>query len=138
MGPIYLVKPVYGMSTPPIFKALDHSKSSTVDPEELLQTFQQLGVKHSSWINDLELPAFEVSPDLCQLKEFLAGEQWGFQAVMMSGSGSTVFCVGEPRTGASSFEAATREHFDIEGIWRTQLQRREGAEEWYGMPEGEN
>lgn len=134
---VYLVKPGYGLATPKVFKALDPSKSSVLDPEDILKSFEQNGVAHSSWVNDLEKPAFEVSPELGKLTEFLADDDKGFQAVMMSGSGSTVFCVGEPRGGAAAFEAETREHFDIEGIWRTQLQRRPSAQEWYSMPEGE-
>lgn len=133
---VYLVKPRYGLSTPKVFKALDLSALSPVDPDELLKTFQEKGVEHSLWVNDLEKPAFEVCPELGDLKSFLADEKWGFTAVLMSGSGTTVYCIGDPQGGAAEFEAAVRERFDIEGIWQTQLMRRASADAWYSAPEG--
>lgn len=133
--PVYLVKPSYGLSTPKVFKALDLSSLSPVDPDELLRTFRERGVDHSEWINDLEKPAFTVEPELGKLKAFLGG--FGFQAVLMSGSGTTVYCLGEPQGGAEAFESATREKFDIEGIWRSELRRRSGPDEWYGAPAAE-
>jgi len=133
--PVFLVKPSYGLSTPKVFGAFDLSAVSPVDPEELLKSFQQQGVQHSSWINDLEPPAFTVCPELGDLKSFLASEEHGFQAVLMSGSGSTIYCLGEPREGTEAFNAAVREKYDIEGIWRTHLVRRASADDWYTAPE---
>eukprot|EP00440_Ansanella_granifera_P018078 gb/GFBE01019636.1/.p1 GENE.gb/GFBE01019636.1/~~gb/GFBE01019636.1/.p1 ORF type:complete len:413 (+),score=82.16 gb/GFBE01019636.1/:1-1239(+) len=128
---VYLVKPKYGLSTPSVFKALDLSALSTVDPEELLNTFKEKGTSHSSWVNDLEKPAFIVSPELGELKKFLSGADLGFEAVLMSGSGSTIYCIGEPNGGAEAFKAATKEKFEIEGIWRTELMRRASPTAWY-------
>jgi len=128
---VYLVKPRYGLSTPKVFKALDLSSLSTDDPEELLQTFRTQGVEHSLWVNDLEKPAFEVSPDLGSLKGFLLDARWGFKSVLMSGSGSTIFCVGEPSGGVEDFKATVKEKYDIEGIWRASLLRRESSDSWY-------
>jgi len=127
---VYLVKPNWGLSTGKVFQAMDLSALSTMDPEELLQTFKDKGTSHSSWINDLEKPAFKVSPELSKLKDFLA-QEWDFQAVLMSGSGSTIFCLGDPKGGAQAFEDATKEKFEIEGIWRTQFMRRPSPTEWY-------
>ena len=63
----------------------------------------------------------------------LKGLEWpGSEAVLMSGSGSTIFCLGDPAT--SDFEAETKERFDIEGIWKTKFMR--GLDEcvdWLGM-----
>ncbi len=42
--------------------------------------------------NDLELPAFKLRPDLAQLKEKLL--KLGFETVVMTGSGTTFFCLG--------------------------------------------
>jgi len=134
---VYLVKPRCGLSTGPVFKAMDLSALSPVDPEELLKAFQEKGVDHSLWVNDLEAPAFEVRPELGELKSFLAGEQWGFTAVLMSGSGTTIYCIGEPKGGSAAFEAAVREGFDIEGIWQTQLMRRASPDTWYAAPGSE-
>merc|ERR1719491_857406 len=132
---IYLVKPRYGLSTPKVFKAMDLDSRSTADPKDLLRTFQEKGVAHSSWVNDLEQPAFAVCPELGELKAFLAeGGGFNFQAVMMSGSGTTIFCLGEPEGGHAAFEEATRSRFDIEGIWRSSFLSRANAEEWYQAP----
>jgi len=131
---IYLVKPAYGLSTGSIFKALDYDALSTVDPDTLLKAFQEKGVDHDLWINDLEQPAFEVESNLGELKAFLASEEFGFRAVLMSGSGSTIYCLGEPKVGEESFKAAAKAKFDIEGIWRANLLRRESADEWYTAP----
>jgi len=130
---IYLVKPAYGISTPACFKAMDLKSLSSVDPEDLLKTFQDKGTSHDSWVNDLERPAFQVNPNLGELKTFLASKELGFEAVLMSGSGSTIYCVGDPQGGAANFEAATKERFDIEGIWKTQLMRRPSPSEWYSQ-----
>mmetsp|Transcript_63643 Transcript_63643/g.149161 ORF Transcript_63643/g.149161 Transcript_63643/m.149161 type:complete len:388 (+) Transcript_63643:41-1204(+) len=127
---VYLVKPNYGLSTGKVFQAMDLSALSTVDPEELLQTFKDKGTSHSSWVNDLEKPAFKVSPELRDLKKYLA-EEWDFEAVLMSGSGSTIFCLGDPKGGAKAFEVATKNQFDIEGIWQTEFMRRPSPTEWY-------
>lgn len=133
---LYLVKPRYGLSTPKVFKALDLDTLSTVDPHELLTTFQEHGTSHTCWVNDLERPAFEVCPELGELKTFLAGEEWGFKAVMMSGSGTTIFCLGDPRGGKEALEAAARDRgFDLEGIWRASFLRKTSADAWYDAPE---
>merc|ERR1712232_721876 len=123
--PVYLVKPNYGLPTPMIFKAFNIALVSSVDPERLLDTFRGKGVAHSSWVNDLERPAFEVKPELGQLKAFLCSAEWGFKAVLMSGSGSTIFCLGEPQGGIDALTSSARSKgFELEGIWRTHLLRR--------------
>eukprot|EP00928_Gymnodinium_smaydae_P014769 TRINITY_DN15429_c0_g1_i1.p1 TRINITY_DN15429_c0_g1~~TRINITY_DN15429_c0_g1_i1.p1 ORF type:complete len:451 (-),score=86.69 TRINITY_DN15429_c0_g1_i1:200-1552(-) len=129
--PVYLIKPNYGLSTPKVFNALDMAQTSPHDPEELLRTFREHGVEHTQWVNDLEKPAFTVCPELGELKKFLE-EDWGFDSVLMSGSGTTIFCLGEPRGGKDALEAAVRQRFDIENVWRSRLLRRDGGEAWYG------
>merc|ERR1719215_515750 len=117
--PVYLVKPKVGLSTPKVFKALDLEALSSVDPEDLLGTFREKGTSHSKWVNDLEQPAFVVEPSLGKLKAFLESDGgFGFEAVLMSGSGTTIYCLGDPGCGAESFAEATRGQFEIEGIWR--------------------
>ena len=44
-------------------------------------------------VNDLEQPAFDNLPELLQLKQRLQSEG-SFQSVFMTGSGSTIVCVG--------------------------------------------
>lgn len=132
--PIYLVKPQWGLATGPVFKNLDLAGLSQINPEVLLASFKEKGMDHSHFVNDLEPPAFKVSPKLGELKDFLSSERFGFKAVLMSGSGSTIWALGDPRGGREAFEAATKEAFEIEGIWRTELIRRASLDEWYCAP----
>ena len=124
-----IVKPNLGLSTPKVFKALDYDQLSTEDPEMLRDLFLKEGVVNTAdkyYINDLEQPAFDCLPELKALKDELL-EVEGFDHVMMSGSGTSIFCIGEPtdkdafmkefndRDGVSVFNAAfiNRE----EGCW---------------------
>ena len=124
-----IVKPNLGLSTPKVFKALDYGQLSTEDPEMLRDLFLKEGVVNTEdkyYINDLEQPAFDCLPELKALKDELL-EVEGFDHVMMSGSGTSIFCIGEPsdklafmkkfdeRDGVSVFNAAftNRE----EGCW---------------------
>eukprot|EP00984_Skeletonema_dohrnii_P005659 scaffold1996_cov120-Skeletonema_dohrnii-CCMP3373.AAC.6 len=100
-----IVKPNLGLSTP---------KEGVVNTDD------------KYYINDLEQPAFDCLPELKALKDELL-EVEGFDHVMMSGSGTSIFCIGEPtdkdafmkefdeRDGVSVFNAAfiSRE----EGSW---------------------
>eukprot|EP00529_Nitzschia_sp_RCC80_P020506 CAMPEP_0113484750 /NCGR_PEP_ID=MMETSP0014_2-20120614/24128_1 /TAXON_ID=2857 /ORGANISM="Nitzschia sp." /LENGTH=404 /DNA_ID=CAMNT_0000378373 /DNA_START=40 /DNA_END=1251 /DNA_ORIENTATION=+ /assembly_acc=CAM_ASM_000159 len=95
-----IVKPNVGLSTPSVFKALDYDELSTLDADKtLLPAFLETdGVENVSdeyYINDLEPPAFRCVPELGELKASLQKIK-GFGHVMMSGSGTSIFCIGEP------------------------------------------
>lgn len=96
---VCIVKPDLGLSTPAVFKALKYDQLSTMDPECLLKRFMDHGAINAggedAYINDLEQPAFDCLPQLRALKEELCGVD-GFKHVMMSGSGTSIFCIGEP------------------------------------------
>lgn len=92
--PILLVKPPIGLSTPQIFKALNLERRSTVDGLELLSGMQQTGtISQNLCVNDLEQPAFDTLPELQALKQKLL-DTGLYQSVFMTGSGSTIVCVG--------------------------------------------
>jgi 4-diphosphocytidyl-2-C-methyl-D-erythritol kinase len=95
--PMLLVKPPVGLSTPAIFKALDLGRRSTTDPLQLLSDLEQQGkITPGLCVNDLEQPAFDCLPELLQLKErLIQGGGSKFDAVFMTGSGSTIVCVGD-------------------------------------------
>jgi len=83
-------------------------------------------------VNDLERPAFQCLPELGELKEELVGVE-GFEYVMMSGSGTSIFCVGEPvdRVGFGE-RFGGREGVSV---YETEfVQREEGV--WFQRPEG--
>lgn len=92
-----IVKPDLGLSTPKVFQALDYDQLSTVDGETLRDIFLKDGVVDTDdkyYINDLEQPAFDCLPELYELKKELLQVK-GFDHVMMSGSGTSIFCIGE-------------------------------------------
>lgn len=88
-----LCKPSFGSSTPAVYKALKLDSCSTTDPKILLSNFQN-NTPH--FINDLEPAAFAVYPALEAYKTSLLAA--GFEAVLMSGSGSTFICIGTEKT----------------------------------------
>eukprot|EP00878_Enallax_costatus_P028365 GHUV01030635.1.p1 GENE.GHUV01030635.1~~GHUV01030635.1.p1 ORF type:complete len:128 (+),score=46.49 GHUV01030635.1:485-868(+) len=80
-----------------IFKSLDLNRRSKADPLRLLsQMTQQGSITQDLCVNDLEQPAFDNLPELAELKQRLT-EAGGdkFSAVFMTGSGSTIVCVGD-------------------------------------------
>ncbi|CAM9535852.1 unnamed protein product [Discosporangium mesarthrocarpum] len=91
---VWLVKPNGGLSTPTVFKNLDYELLSNEDPLELLQNLASFGLDGAKLINDLEPPAFKAMPSLSEMKMALQAQ--GFKHVLMSGSGSTIFCLGNP------------------------------------------
>lgn len=110
---VYIVKPDIGLSTPEVFRALKYDQLSAADPEELLDRFMRKGAVDAgadAYVNDLEQPAFDCLPQLGALKEELKGVD-GFDHIMMSGSGTSIFCIGEPK--------------DIDGFMKT-FDEREG------------
>ena len=128
-----IIKPDIGLSTPSVFKALDYDLLSTADPEEVLKVFQTDGV-HSEkrddvYINDLEPPAFKVLPELAALKDDLVS--CGFETVMMSGSGTSIFCIGEPNE-VDQFDKLIRSRDDVSVFDTEFINRTEG--EWYNAP----
>lgn len=87
---MWIVKPKQGLSTPAIYKHLDLNKLIKRDPIDHLQRFIA-----GDWqcFNDLEQPAFDLMPDLVLIKKALLDS--GFNTVLMTGSGSAFFCLGE-------------------------------------------
>jgi len=89
IGPLWIVKPQEGLSTPLIFKNLFLERDcSNFDPEALLASF----ASSPNFTNDLEAPAFRVMPSLKTLKETLLEK--GFSHATMTGSGTGFFCFG--------------------------------------------
>jgi 4-diphosphocytidyl-2-C-methyl-D-erythritol kinase len=96
-----IVKPKdVGLSTPKVFEALDYDKLSTLDPKLILEKFCAEGgvVVHEEdyHINDLETSAYKLLPQLRDLRNELKNVD-GFTHVCMSGSGTSIFCIGMPK-----------------------------------------
>jgi 4-diphosphocytidyl-2-C-methyl-D-erythritol kinase len=128
-----IVKPKVGLSTPAVFKALEYNKLSTLDAKETLLPAFLKGVEtvpSEYFVNDLELPAFSCLPELQLLKEELC-KVHGFQHVMMSGSGTSIFCLGAPSDKAA-FEAQFGGRDDLQVFFTEFINRPEGA--WFQCP----
>ena len=126
--PLLLVKPPEGCSTPAVFKALDLATRSTAEPEALLRALRTAGVSAATCVNDLEPPALSVLPRLAALKARLAATG-AYDAVFMSGSGSTLVCLGGAADTAPAW-AAGEGLFAQAGVRLTT--RQAGA--WYAAP----
>jgi 4-diphosphocytidyl-2-C-methyl-D-erythritol kinase len=131
--PMLLVKPPFGLSTPQIFKALDLERRSTVDPLELLSGIQASGcISQSLCVNDLEQPAFDTLPELAVLKQKLT-DTGLYESVFMTGSGSTIVCVGSHEvpdfvsSDASLFCSPTRLITRSEAGWYEPSRKLEAA-----------
>jgi 4-diphosphocytidyl-2-C-methyl-D-erythritol kinase len=119
-----------------VFKALDYNQLSTRDPEELRDTFLSQGVvniDNTYYINDLEQPAFDCLPELKALKEELSCVD-GFHHVMMSGSGTSIYCIGEPKD-MKSFMSTFDERVGI-SVFNTEFINREDGK-WFESPKNE-
>ena len=133
-----IVKPDVGLSTPEVFKALKYDELSDADPEELLKRFVEDGViikgggeeGEDKYVNDLEGPAFRCLPELGRLKVELMDERWGFDTVMMSGSGTSIFCMGEPND-ADEFRRTFIDDRDGLSVFFADFISREGEDGWF-------
>jgi 4-diphosphocytidyl-2-C-methyl-D-erythritol kinase len=88
---LLIVKPQGGLSTPEVYRRLNFSRALS---EKIVRRDLDAFLSGSlPYFNDLEKPAFEIKPELQQLKTLLLKN--GFDVVLMSGSGSSFFCLGK-------------------------------------------
>eukprot|EP00536_Pseudo-nitzschia_multiseries_P015785 jgi/Psemu1/320923/estExt_fgenesh1_pm.C_9540007 len=132
---ICIVKPDIGLSTPSVFKALDYDELSKMDPDEVLlpaflHTKGVENVSEDCYVNDLEPPAFRCVPRLGELKESLQ-KVAGFKHVMMSGSGTSIFCIGEPDDRESFLEEFGKMD-DVQVFFSEFIDREKG--QWFHAP----
>ncbi|KAK6925498.1 GHMP kinase N-terminal domain [Dillenia turbinata] len=95
--PMVLIKPQEACPTAEVYKCLKLDQTNKADPLKLLEKILGNGISQDVCINDLEPPAFEVLPPLKRLKQqIIAANRGEYNAVFMSGSGSTIVGVGSP------------------------------------------
>ncbi|GAX15465.1 4-diphosphocytidyl-2-C-methyl-D-erythritol kinase [Fistulifera solaris] len=131
--PVCIVKPNVGLSTPQVFKALEYDKLSTMDADQMLLPTFLKGIERvpdEMFINDLEFPAFKCLPELKLLKEELLQVE-GFDHVMMSGSGTSIFCLGAPKDKAA-FDNKFKSREDLQIFYSEFISRSEG--QWFEAP----
>lgn len=102
---LILAKPSWGMATEEVYRRCLLKTCSKVDQATLLRR-ALCGDPLS--VNDLESAAFALRPELKKIKEKLLS--LGFQSVLMTGSGSSFYCIGEVKSysleGVTFFRAA--------------------------------
>lgn len=95
---LWVIKPNEGLSTPVVYGNLDLKKLPSRDPKKALQSFLS---GQPLYFNDLEDAALSAMPSLAKFKEQL--KETGFHTVVMSGSGSSFFCLGDASPGMSHY-----------------------------------
>lgn len=85
----YLLIPDFAMSTPEVYRYCQPNACSSVDPQEILNSFSS---QSPLLVNDLESAAFGLKPLLREYKQLL--EKNG--PCLMTGSGSALFFLGDP------------------------------------------
>ena len=86
---LWLAKPFYGLSTPCVYQNCEPSRLPLRDPHQILSDCLS---GQSNYFNDLESSAFQLAPALAVFKQKLL--ELGFDQVVMTGSGTTFFCLG--------------------------------------------
>lgn len=87
---LWIVKPAIGLSTPKVFQQVQLDQLVSRDP---LHSLKEFSLGYPCYFNDLEEAAFFVYPGLRDLKALLLDA--GFHTVLLTGSGSGFFCLGE-------------------------------------------
>jgi len=115
---LVLANPLTGVSTPEIFRRLQHRDNPPIGAIDGLRT-------QAAWIgalaamrNDLEPPARALLPAIAEISALLAGENASF--VRMSGSGATCFGIFASMTAA---EAAAKALLKLRPDWYFQATR---------------
>eukprot|EP00270_Netrium_digitus_P012770 TRINITY_DN4184_c0_g1_i1.p1 TRINITY_DN4184_c0_g1~~TRINITY_DN4184_c0_g1_i1.p1 ORF type:complete len:429 (+),score=71.65 TRINITY_DN4184_c0_g1_i1:127-1413(+) len=94
--PMVLMKPSAACSTADVYRKFSLDSASKADPRALLAAIVTNSITQDTCINDLEAPAFEVLPMLKKFKQRVTASGRGrYNAVFMSGSGSTIVGIGD-------------------------------------------
>lgn len=87
---VWIFKPKGGLPTPAVYQQL---KVEDLIPRDPIACLDEFLAGKESYFNDLEAPAIQLMPSLTGFKAALSS--LGFQHVLMSGSGTAFFCIGE-------------------------------------------
>lgn len=110
---ILLVKPVAGVSTKEAFKGVDFNTCLHPDidacQKALINNEYDVLCKYMG--NTLEASAYQITPIIKEIKEELIKEQ--MDAVLMSGSGSTVFAITRDKDKIDALEKKLKNKYDF-------------------------
>lgn len=147
-APIFVYKPQFGQATAPVFKNFNSQIDTTSYPTTSSLMFSVFdtksrpslfwtknyfdGITTNPWaVNDLTSPAVRVNPLQGRAVKLM---KWLFPygGAWMSGSGSSVIGLGEPRDEMSGEEVAWTLENEMEGgrLWGSRFIRRD-ANGWY-------
>ena len=87
---LWIVKPQFGLSTKAVYAAFKLDALSYRDVSHDLASYKQGNVVY---YNDLEQAAFTIAPELHRI--YVALQTSGFRHVVLSGSGTAFFCIGD-------------------------------------------
>ncbi len=92
---VLLVKPQMGVSTKDAYQTLNIDACDHCESEKVIQKLKENDLQgiHQFLKNSLEYSAFKLVPSLKQLKQTI--QKQGFDIVLMSGSGSTIFAISD-------------------------------------------
>lgn len=86
----WIVKLPIGLPTPEVYRSLCASPINA--SSDFYFNLENLFINNFNYVNDLEIAAFKLLPELQLIKEQLLNA--GFDHVLMAGSGSAFFCLG--------------------------------------------
>jgi 4-diphosphocytidyl-2-C-methyl-D-erythritol kinase len=95
----WIAKPSAGVPTPAVYAQLKVDQLEPRDPQHALG--QWLG-GNVIYFNDLEASALKMAPFLSEVKQSLLA--CGFSTVLLSGSGSSFICIGQPKEPLPSLQ----------------------------------
>ncbi len=104
---VWIVSPQEGLPTAEVYRRLQSlaGDRKTFNKEDL----NAFLTGNLACFNDLEEPAFDINPKLGQLKKELQNS--GFNQVLLSGSGSSFFCLGDGKAKSALDCAVVLAHF---------------------------
>eukprot|EP00310_Coccolithus_braarudii_P025763 CAMPEP_0183359478 /NCGR_PEP_ID=MMETSP0164_2-20130417/52320_1 /TAXON_ID=221442 /ORGANISM="Coccolithus pelagicus ssp braarudi, Strain PLY182g" /LENGTH=305 /DNA_ID=CAMNT_0025533597 /DNA_START=261 /DNA_END=1178 /DNA_ORIENTATION=- len=116
-GGFFIISVKVSLSTPALFRGLEatnYSSISSLSPHELLAAISasqgqcpQLPEDAAFFVNDLEAPALQCSPELSTVHTRLLKDEC-FRVVAMSGAGPSFFAFGRPDGGETQEAFAVR------------------------------
>lgn len=87
---MWIIKPAFGCATKDVYANL---KLVSLPPRDVEEELKSSLAGNPAYFNDLEEAAFTVNPALKNFKQELLSS--GFETVLLSGSGSSFFCIGK-------------------------------------------
>lgn len=107
-----LVKPASGVSTKDAFAGIDFAKAVHPNIDAIVKKITMQDDTYLALLdNTLEQPSLSLNADIKQVKQAL--EAYGFQVVLMSGSGSSVFALSKDKEALAKAKQELENTYDF-------------------------